>query len=211
MSEPEPYSLHHTLRGYESPVNCVSFSPTGDFLATGSEDGSLRIWDPSNGKDLASLNVGSSILCIVWDPIRRKRLFFGCQNGTVAFLDNFGNSKVGVSVVAGSDQIEILWRHLPSLSRLELKEGKRMHFVLMVILVMWEYLSAQRSILRGRYPQTVRLLFHTIRYICFNSLSQAVTRLFQSSRSQGLFPKPHPILILGWERDHWRSSRVARG
>lgn len=87
------YSLEHTLGGYETPINCVAFSPAGEFLATGGEDGVLHIWSPGDTKPLASVDVDSSILCLEWDPVRYKRIFFGCQNGTAAFIDDFG--KVG--------------------------------------------------------------------------------------------------------------------
>ncbi len=32
------------IRGHESKVNCVEFSKSGDFVASGSEDNSIRIW-----------------------------------------------------------------------------------------------------------------------------------------------------------------------
>lgn len=89
----QPYSILHTLKGYDKAINCLAFSPTGEFLATGGEDECLRIWSPHDAKILACISTKSPILCLEWDPIRRKRLFFGCQNGTVAFIDSFGKVK----------------------------------------------------------------------------------------------------------------------
>jgi WD40 repeat protein len=34
-----------TLRGHTGPVYCVAFSPDGKRLVTGSQDGTLRVWD----------------------------------------------------------------------------------------------------------------------------------------------------------------------
>jgi WD40 repeat protein len=86
----EPYVLHHTLNRPNGTVNCLSFSPTGEYLASGSEDGKVRVWDPRDGAYLHSIQLGSPILCLKWDPTRRTRIFCGCQDGTVAYFENFG-------------------------------------------------------------------------------------------------------------------------
>lgn len=45
-----------TLKGHRKPISSASFSPDGKRLATGSWDRSVRIWDISDGKELAVLS-----------------------------------------------------------------------------------------------------------------------------------------------------------
>lgn len=84
----DPYLLCHTLDASTS-VNCMSFSPTGDRLAVGGEDATIRVWNPQTGKLLHCVVLQSPILCLDWDPLRQSRIFFGCQDGTVAYIDSF--------------------------------------------------------------------------------------------------------------------------
>lgn len=84
----DPYLLCHTLDASTS-VNCMSFSPTGNRLAVGGEDATIRIWNPQTGKLLHCVVLQSPILCLDWDPLRESRIFFGCQDGTVAYIDSF--------------------------------------------------------------------------------------------------------------------------
>ena len=44
-----------TLRGHESRVNSVTFSPDGIRLASGSDDTTIRIWDTITGEELNTL------------------------------------------------------------------------------------------------------------------------------------------------------------
>ncbi|AWM36884.1 WD domain, G-beta repeat [Gemmata obscuriglobus] len=44
-----------TLKGHTARVRPMCFSPNGKVLATGAEDGTVRLWDPSTGKELARL------------------------------------------------------------------------------------------------------------------------------------------------------------
>jgi WD40 repeat protein/serine/threonine protein kinase len=42
--------LRMTLRGSKAPVHCVAISPNGKTLAVASEDGAIRLWDTSTGR-----------------------------------------------------------------------------------------------------------------------------------------------------------------
>ena len=46
----------HTLKGHTAEVGPMAFSPDEKVLATGSEDGTVRLWDPRTGKELARLD-----------------------------------------------------------------------------------------------------------------------------------------------------------
>lgn len=44
-----------TLRGHPEYVTALAFSPDGKTLASGSQDGSIRLWDPATGEARAVL------------------------------------------------------------------------------------------------------------------------------------------------------------
>ena len=45
------------LRGHSAPVTSVAYRPDGKQVATGANDGTVRIWDPATGRELALLRV----------------------------------------------------------------------------------------------------------------------------------------------------------
>lgn len=46
-----------TLRGHRAPVTSVNFSPRGDLLSSASEDGTVRLWDVTGGREIAAFAV----------------------------------------------------------------------------------------------------------------------------------------------------------
>ena len=56
-----------TLEGHNNWVNSVAFSPDSARLASASWDRTVKIWDASSGKCLQTLNIGKTLLNILFD------------------------------------------------------------------------------------------------------------------------------------------------
>ncbi|RAL14679.1 uncharacterized protein BO97DRAFT_275191 [Aspergillus homomorphus CBS 101889] len=65
----------HRLEGHSDTVIRVAWSPKGDRLASGSNDGTVRIWDADTGGSIMVLNghVGN-VTSLEWSPIHEQRL-----------------------------------------------------------------------------------------------------------------------------------------
>ena len=49
------YVHYTTLTGHTFPVNSIAFSPDGHILASGSHDGTIRLWDATTGEHMKTL------------------------------------------------------------------------------------------------------------------------------------------------------------
>ena len=56
-----------TLKGHTGGVYSVAWSPDGKRLATGSRDGTAKVWDAASGKELLTLK-GSYVTSVAWSP-----------------------------------------------------------------------------------------------------------------------------------------------
>ena len=61
--------LERHLEGHDAPVRAVAFSPDGDRIATGGRDGTMRLWDPATGSELATIpTAANDVDAVGWSP-----------------------------------------------------------------------------------------------------------------------------------------------
>ena len=75
----DPNRLSHlTLKGHTDTINALTFTPNGEMLASGSDDGTIRLWDSSTGTQLLSLS-----------SEKTNSLAFSMDGKTLASISNF--------------------------------------------------------------------------------------------------------------------------
>src|SRR5262249_39156890 len=73
----------HILRGHEGAVRCIAYAPDGTRLASGGEDGTLRLWNLATGaEETSSERAGASIEALAFSP-KDTRLAIGTSGGRV--------------------------------------------------------------------------------------------------------------------------------
>src|SRR6266568_3837282 len=87
--EPPDRRLIAVLRPHLADVRCLAWSPDGKALASGSDDGSVRLWDGQTGVPLGAPLTGhtSDVTCVAWSPPAGSRLASGSVDKTLRLWD----------------------------------------------------------------------------------------------------------------------------
>jgi WD40 repeat protein/DNA-binding SARP family transcriptional activator len=77
----------HALPGHDAGIRMVRYSPDGEWLATASEDGTVRVRDAATGETVHTLtDFGSAVAGVAWAPDSR-RLAAGGFDGTARLYE----------------------------------------------------------------------------------------------------------------------------
>eukprot|EP00741_Cyanophora_paradoxa_P025456 tig00000382_g24574.t1 len=66
--QPFPNALALEFKGHESRVRSISVHPTGQWLASGGDDGSVRVWEVATGRCHRVFSLGGVVQCVAWNP-----------------------------------------------------------------------------------------------------------------------------------------------
>jgi WD40 repeat protein len=109
-------TLTNTLTGHSGLVRSVAFSPDGHLLASGSFDGTIKLWDPNSGKTLQTLTGHSgNVRSVIFSPDGQV-LASGGDDGSIKLWDvqsgellqTLPGHALGVSSVAFSPDGQLL-------------------------------------------------------------------------------------------------------
>lgn len=74
------------LEGHTNTVFCLAFNREGTLLATGSEDGTVRLWDTQKWQEIASLKHGTNVYGLAFTP-DDTRLACACADNLIRLWD----------------------------------------------------------------------------------------------------------------------------
>ncbi len=80
------------IKGHRARISTVAFHPSGQAVATGSHDGTVRIWNPTTGEQQRQYSGDhGQIQCLTYSS--DGRLAWGCDSGTVLLWDPEGEDE----------------------------------------------------------------------------------------------------------------------
>uniref|UniRef100_A0A0D9WY85 Ribosome biogenesis protein BOP1 homolog n=1 Tax=Leersia perrieri TaxID=77586 RepID=A0A0D9WY85_9ORYZ len=65
---PYPRTCYLEFKGHNGPVKSLSVESTGQWIASGSSDGTIRVWEVETGRCIKIWNVGGVVHRIAWNP-----------------------------------------------------------------------------------------------------------------------------------------------
>ncbi len=84
----------HSLTGHTKDVYSIAYSPDGEILACGSEDGTVRLWEPDTGNLKATIKtrrefdkVGHGVKSVLFHPDGRKLISNNYDDDMIQFWD----------------------------------------------------------------------------------------------------------------------------
>lgn len=85
---PFPTVCATLYRGHQGRVRSVSIDPTGTYLASGGDDGTVRVWELLSGRQLWSVKVDSeeTVNAVKWRPSRETLIIAAAAGETVYFI-----------------------------------------------------------------------------------------------------------------------------
>ncbi|EJD33037.1 WD40 repeat-like protein [Auricularia subglabra TFB-10046 SS5] len=79
------YELWFSTSSHNHPISFVTFSSSGELLASGDDDGRVFIWSLGSGQCFQELRCPKPVISCCWGD--DKELFIGCGNGEIHFFE----------------------------------------------------------------------------------------------------------------------------
>ncbi|CAL9122996.1 unnamed protein product [Musa textilis] len=91
---PYPRTCYLEYRGHTGPVKTISIDISGQWMASGSSDGTVRVWEIETSRCLRVWNVGEAIKHISWNPLPELPVLAISAGHDVLILDTgLGNAE----------------------------------------------------------------------------------------------------------------------
>jgi WD40 repeat protein len=97
------YDLPHTCFA----INALCFSQDGRVLASGDDNGYVRLFDFPQGKESCTLRVATAVTSLLWHPNKSDVIFIGGARGIVTVM-NLRAKVSAVMIPLGSHLISML-------------------------------------------------------------------------------------------------------
>jgi len=121
--------LHRILVGHSSNILCLAFSPDSRQIASGAEDGTIKLWDTVTGNLQKTLivNPHDSIVPKIWFSPNSKQIASRSEHGTIKLWDTV-TGHLQIESLGGADNVYSL-QFLP--------DGKQVVLVSSVQIQLW--------------------------------------------------------------------------
>jgi WD40 repeat protein/serine/threonine protein kinase/DNA-binding XRE family transcriptional regulator len=85
--------VRNQFDGHQEPVRVGAFAPDGTVVATGGDDGNVRLWNPENGQQILVLDIGQPLRGLGFSP-DGSRLVTGGADGSAQVWDARSGAQV---------------------------------------------------------------------------------------------------------------------
>ncbi|KAB0792168.1 hypothetical protein PPYR_14127 [Photinus pyralis] len=85
--QPFPTYLAITYEGHTDMVRTIDTDKTGQYLVSGSDDGTVKIWEINTGRCLKTINTESVVRCVRWCPNQALSLILVASGNKVILLN----------------------------------------------------------------------------------------------------------------------------
>ncbi|XP_013404052.1 ribosome biogenesis protein bop1-B [Lingula anatina] len=95
--QPFPTTQSIIYEGHSGLVRCISIDPKGQWMASGSDDHSVKLWEVSTGRCLNTVHIGGTVKSLAWNPNPALCLVSVCVEKAVILLNPGLGDKVVIT------------------------------------------------------------------------------------------------------------------